>query len=126
MKRLWFAVGVMAVLFTATLLNSRYLRNFSAGLTDRLVQAEVQAEAGNWEEAGRLTKEALDVWTSHDMYLYTVLRHSDTDQIHTGFREVQEFINCQEGGEYSAANARLISQVELLYAMEQFNLKNLL
>lgn len=63
MKRLWFAVGVMAVLFTATLLNSRYLRNFSAGLTDRLVQAEVQAEAGNWEEAGRLTKEALDVWT---------------------------------------------------------------
>lgn len=123
MKRLWFAVGVMAVLFTATLLNSRYLRNFSAGLTDRLVQAEVQAEAGNWEEAGRLTKEALDVWTSHDMYLYTVLRHSDTDQIHTGFREVQEFINCQEGGEYSAANARLISQVELLYEMEQFNLK---
>ena len=121
MKRLWFAVGVMAVLFTATLLNSRYLRNFSAGLTDRLVQAEVQAEAGNWEEAGRLTKEA-----SHDMYLYTVLRHSDTDQIHTGFREVQEFINCQEGGEYSAANARLISQVELLYEMEQFNLKNLL
>ena len=118
MKRLWFAVGVMAVLFTATLLNSRYLRNFSAGLTDRLVQAEVQAEAGNWEEAGRLTKEALDVCT--------VLRHSDTDQIHTGFREVQEFINCQEGGEYSAANARLISQVELLYEMEQFNLKNLL
>lgn len=40
MKRLWFAVGVMAVLFTATLLNSRYLRNFSAGLTDRLVQAD--------------------------------------------------------------------------------------
>ena len=61
MKRLWFAVGVMAVLFTATLLNSRYLRNFSAGLTDRLVQAEVQAEAGNWEEAGRLTKEALEM-----------------------------------------------------------------
>ena len=101
-------------------------QELSAGLTDRLVQAEVQAEAGNWEEAGRLTKEALDVWTSHDMYLYTVLRHSDTDQIHTGFREVQEFINCQEGGEYSAANARLISQVELLYEMEQFNLKNLL
>ena len=126
MKRLWFAVAVMAVLFTATLLNSQYLQRFATGLSDHLVQAEVQAEAGNWEEAGRLTKEALDVWPRHDMYLYTVLRHSDIDQIHTSFREVQEFINCREGGEYSAASARLIAQVELLYEMEQLHLKNLL
>ena len=126
MKRLWFAVAVMAVIFTATLFNSHYLKGFATGLTDLLVRAESQAEAGNWQEADRLTREALDSWDRHDMYLYTMLRHADTDQVHTGFREVQEFINCQEGGEYSAANARLIAQVELLYEMEQFNLKNLL
>ncbi len=65
-------------------------------------------------------------WEDQEKYLYTVLRHSDTDEIFTSFREVGEFINCQEGGEYSAANARLIAQIELLYKMEQFNLKTLL
>lgn len=126
MKRLWIALAIMASIFTATLVNSRYLETFSTTLVDLLTRAEVQAESEAWSDAGRLTQEALTMWEDQEKYLYTVLRHSDTDEIFTSFREVGEFINCQEGGEYSAANARLIAQIELLYKMEQFNLKNLL
>lgn len=126
MKRLWISLAIMAVIFTAALVNSRYLETFSTSLVDLLTQAEIQAEREAWADAGRLTQEALTLWEGKEDYLYTVLRHSDTDEIFSGFREVTEFIHCQEGGEYSAANARLIAQVELLYKMEQFNLKNLL
>ena len=35
-------------------------------------------------------------------------------------------IRCEEGGEYSAANARLIAELELLAEAEQLNLKNIL
>ena len=57
---------------------------------------------------------------------FSFLRHSDTDQIYTGFQEVLEFLTCQEAGEYSAANARLMTQISLLYEAEQFTLKNVL
>ena len=48
------------------------------------------------------------------------------DRIYTGFQEVLEFLTCQEAGEYSAANARLMTQISLLYEAEQFTLKNVL
>lgn len=126
MRRLWLSVALLLVVFVLTLLNSLYLKQFSMELTETLSQAEAEAERGNWERAEALTQEALDCWQEKNMYLYTMLRHSDTDSVYTGFREVEEFIHCQESGEYSAANARLLAQIELLYEMEQFTLKNIL
>lgn len=126
MKRLWIALALLCAVFVSTLLSSHYLKSFAIDLTGMLEQAEVMAEQGDWTGADRMTQKALDGWKHHNTYLYTMLRHADTDLVETSFREVQEFINCQEGGEYSAANARLIAQIELLYEMEQFTLINLL
>ena len=49
-----------------------------------------------------------------------------TDSIYTSFREVVEFLDSREQGEYSAANARLIALIELLNESEQLTLKNIL
>ena len=117
MKRLWIAALLLAVLFGATLCNNLYLRGFTGALNTLLEQAEARAETGDWEEAHVLTEQALTQWQSRDSYLHILLRHSDTDQIYTGF---------QEAGEYSAANARLMTQISLLYEAEQFTLKNVL
>ncbi len=126
MKRLWIAAALLCAVFAATLWNGRYLRDLTEELSGLLTRAEFQAEKDNWEEASLLTQQAREKWESRDCYLHVMLRHSDTDEIHAGFREVQEFINCREGGEYSAANARLIAQIELLYESEQLTLKNVL
>lgn len=126
MKRLWIATALLLAVFAATLVNSHYLKGYATQLTGLLTQAEAKAEGGDWSGADALTREALRLWEGNDLYLYTMLRHADTDLVYTGFKEVGEFIQCQEGGEYSAANARLIAQIELLYEMEQFTLKNLL
>ena len=111
MKRLWIAALLLAVLFGATLCNNLYLRGFTGALNALLEQAEARAETGDWEEARVLTEQALTQWQSRDSYLHILLRHSDTDQIYTGFQEVLEFLTCQEAGEYSAANARLMTQI---------------
>lgn len=126
MKRIWIACGLLTVILVATLCNSHYLTTYATSLTDLLKQAEIAAEGGDWEKAATLTKTAHERWDEKESYLHITLRHSDTDQVYTGFREVTEFIQCQEGGEYSAANAKLIAWIELLYEMEQLNLKNLL
>lgn len=125
MKRLWLAIGIMALVFCATLYNAHLLGDFSSGLADTLARAEEHAEAGEWRQAGELTQKAYEAWEGHSLYLHVSLRHSDTDQIHTTFHEVLEYVECRQDGEYSAANARLMAQLELLNESEQLTLENL-
>jgi len=125
-KRLWICAGILLFLLAATTVNTWAIDRITEELGATLAQAEALAESGDWAQAEALTRRALGRWEDSSGYLYIVLRHSDTDEVNTGFREVLEFINCQEGGEYSAANAELIARIELLADMEQFNLKNLL
>ena len=126
MKRLWIACAILAMLLAATLWNAGRLERFTASLTDLLEQAEAQAEGEAWREAYALTRLAYDRWESRSTSLHITLRHSDTDDIQTGFQEVLEFLQCREAGEYSAANARLIARLELLAEAEQLSLENIL
>ncbi len=126
MKRVWIALGILLVVFTTTLLHSGNIATLSHDLSALLEEAEANAEQGDWTGARELTETARSKWEAKDVYLHFTLRHSETDAIYTGFREVAEFIECQESGEYSAANARLIAQLELLSEAEQLTLKNIL
>ena len=126
MQRLWIAAALLASVIILALWNSWYLKSYLTRISDLLVHAEVLAEEGDWEGAGRLTQDAYRRWDGKTGYLYTVLRHADTDEVYAGFREVREYLFCQEAGEYSAANARLVAQLELLWEMEQLTLQNLL
>lgn len=127
MRRFWISLSILAVLLCAALYNTHYLHNYTQELTTLLTQAEACVVEGDWDAASDKTEAALDRWKSRENYLHMVLRHADTDAILLDFQEVRQFIDHQEdGGEYSAANARLITRIGLLYEMEQFNLKNLL
>ena len=125
MKRIVIAGAILLVTFAATLGHSFYITAFTGEISTLLEAAEANAEKEQWDAARELTQSAQEHWNSADAYLHILLRHSETDAIYTGFREVVEFIQCQEGGEYSAANARLIAELELLSEAEQLTLKNI-
>lgn len=126
MKRVWIAIGLLLIVLSGTLAHSFYIASFSHDLTLLLEAAESEAEQGAWDKAEELTRTARQKWDRRSTYLHITLRHDETDEIYTGFREVAEFIQCQEGGEYSAANARLIASLELMAEAEQLTLKNVL
>lgn len=126
MKRVWIALAILAAILTATLFHSFYLGHFTQDLMTLLETAEAEAEAGNWDSALELTQTARDKWNARDSYLHITLRHDVTDNIYISFREVTELLHCQEHGEYSAANARLIAGLELLSEAEQLTLQNVL
>ena len=127
MRRLFISLVLLTALFCLAMYNSRYLDSYTKDLTTLLKQAELCAADGDWDAAFDKTEAALDKWDRHETYLHMVQQHRDTDAVLLSFKEVQQLIIHQEdGGEYSAANARLITQIELLYEMEQLNLKNLL
>ena len=119
MKRLWIALALLAALLCGTLLHTWSLRGFTQGLSDALDEAQTLARADRWEEARSLTEEALQTWRERDVYLHVLLRHADT-----GFQETLALLESQEYGEYAAANARLVTQIELLSEAEQLTLKN--
>lgn len=126
MKRIVIAAVLLLVTFAVTLCHSFYISSLTGEMTTLLEAAEARAESGDWNAAGNLTQTAQKQWESQELYLHILLRHSETDSVYTGFREVTEFIQCEEGGEYSAANAKLIAQLELLSEAEQLTLKNVL
>ena len=126
MKRIGIAIGLLLIILTGTLAHSFYIASFTHDLSLLLEAAEAEAEQGAWDKAEELTEIARDKWEQRTTYLHITLRHTETDEVYTGFREVAEFIQCQEAGEYSAANARLIASLELMAEAEQLTLKNVL
>ena len=126
MKRVYIASAFLLLILVGTLYHSFYLNSFTQQLTQILTQAESDALKGDWEQADSLTQTAREKWESKEIYLHVLLRHSETDNVYTGFREVSKFIQCQEPEEYFASNARLIAELELLAEAEQLCLKNVL
>ena len=125
MKRLWVALILLAALFAGAMLHARAMVGFTGEVAGLLDLAGRAAEAGRWEDAAALTRRAEGLWAGRETALRVLLRHADTDAIYAGFRETLALLDSREYGEYAAANARLITQIELLYEAEQLTLKNI-
>lgn len=128
MKRLYISLGMVILLAILSGLHVWHLSRFTGQLSDLLTQAQQQAEQESWQQAARLTHQVKDRWMAHQGYLHTTLRHADIDAILISMDEALAFL---EGGEkqpaeYAAANARLLTQLELLVEAELPTLTNLL
>ena len=126
MKKLWWAVGALALLCMLSLWSSNRIHSLTHRLTATLVQAEELAEQGDWSQAEQLTKGAEAEWDRASGYLYTVLRHADTNSIQSGFRQALAYLEHRDETEYASASAELIVQIQLLADMEQLTLRNVL
>ncbi|MBQ3134352.1 MAG: DUF4363 family protein [Oscillospiraceae bacterium] len=126
MKRLIIAAALLLAVLGATIANSRYLTGMTDGFCRQLTQSAELAAADNWPQALEKTEQTLSAWESHDFYLHTLLRHTDIDAIRLTFHEVVEYLKLEEPDQYTAANAKLITQLELLAEAERLDLKNVL
>ena len=126
MRRLGIAAAILLLLLAACLGSARYAKTLTESLTGRLEQAQEVAGQGDWENAARLSREAFQIWQDHEFYLHVLMRHSDTDGILRAFRALEQYLALEETDQYTAANADLIAQLELLSEMEQPSWENIL
>ena len=128
MKRLYIALGLVALLAVLCTVHTVYLGQLTADLSGLLAQAQEQVERGDWAGADRLTRQSKEIWEEHEGYLHTTLRHTDIDAILVSFDEALAFLRAGErqSAEYAAVNARLITQIGLLLESELPTLTNLL
>ena len=124
MKRLWVSLGLLVLLFGLSLAHSMYLEQMGREMSTLLEGAEQAVQEEEWARAILLTQQAQGIWERQDTYLHISLHHSDTDEITESFRSVLELLDCQEQAQYQATNARLLSQIYLLWEAEQLSLKN--
>ena len=126
MKRLWISVVLLLLILAGSLCNAWYAKQLTDDMGERLYLSQSLARQGRWEDALAITQEVYDQWQSLHFYLHSTMRHSDTDQILRGFRPVMEYLRLEEPDQYNAANADLITQLELLAEMEQPSVVNVL
>ena len=128
MKRLYVALGLVALMAVLCGAHTIHLARFTDDLTGLLTQAQELVERENWPAAAQITSQAKEKWVGHEGYLHTTLRHADIDAILVSFDEALAFLQGSEHqpAEYAAVNARLITQLELLIEAELPTLTNLL
>lgn len=126
MKRLICAAFILLFVLGSTLYTSRYLSGLVSEYRDSLIKAGELAEQGSWGQALAITGDAFDAWEKHDFSLHVLLHHTDIDAVRLTFQEVQEYLKLAEQDQYTAANARLITQLQLLIESEQLTVKNVL
>ncbi|MBE6956467.1 MAG: DUF4363 family protein [Ruminococcaceae bacterium] len=126
MKRLTIALVLLLSVLGMTVFHSCYLSRLTDDFSRQLTQAATHADREQWSQALELTEQTLAAWERHDFYLHVLLRHTDIDAIRQTFHEVVEYLKLEEPDQYTAANARLITQIELLAEAEQLDLKNVL
>ncbi|MCD8189283.1 MAG: DUF4363 family protein [Clostridiales bacterium] len=126
MKRLWIALGVLALLLAGSLWNTARVTRVSDSLTAALNQAEAAVAEDDWDTAEELTQQALEQWTAAEPWLAFVLCHENTDEVTTGFQEVLGFLQYRSAPEYDSANGALVAQVEHLAEIEVLNWQNVL
>ncbi len=128
MKRLVIAVSLLALLLGLSAAHVWRLRSLTEELTGALNLAQGEAEAGHWETAASITRRAKERWLENEGYLHATLHHRDIDAVLGYFGETLAYLQGQERkpAEYAAANARLITQLQLIEEGELPTWKNLL
>lgn len=128
MRRLYLAIGLIALLAVLSGVHTWQLSRVTGQLTDLLTQAQELAEQEDWDGAARLTRQAKERWMDCEGYLHITLRHADTDAIQVSMDEALAFLEGAEkqSAEYAAVNARLLTQLWLLVEAELPTLANLL
>ena len=127
MRRLVASILLVAALAGGAAAHVWYLTHQTHVLSQQLEQAQQQVQKGNWDVAYDLTQQAWEQWEGQMSYLHITLHHEDIDQVSTAFQEALAILEQQEQpGEYAAANARILYQLELLVEAELPSLKNIL
>ena len=126
MKRLWAAVAVLILLLASAILTGRWTQSVTEDLIVQLQSAQELTREDDWEQALEITEQVMQKWQSQNLPLHALLRHTETDEIWLSLQAVIEYLKLQEMDQYAAANAQLVTQLELLAEMERPSLENVL
>ena len=109
MKKMCFAVVLLALLFFGSLWNMRHLGGFVGELRTHAATSRTLFEAGEPEAAADTLHTAIDLWQLSGNYTQIFLRHAELSDVTDAFYELL-------GDLYAGEEARVASSFEKLDA----------
>ena len=126
MKRLWISLAVLSITATAALYSGSHLGRLSSQMGILLADAEQSALIGDWNKAAQLTDQAYHTWEQQTIFLYSTLRHTDTDNVYLYLKQAQCFAKEQDEHGYLTASSALQSKLWLMEEAEGLSIENVL
>ncbi len=119
MKKEWFALLLLLGIILGSVLNLRFLRNFTQELGQEVAEAAEAGEQERWDAAEELAAVAMERWTEADKYTHVFIRHGEIDAVTDGFCSLLGAIRSQDHGSLYANQIALRSRLLGLYEMER-------
>ena len=125
-KSLAVPLAVLGVILAFALWNSRCVTAETDHWREQLRQADILAQAGEWERAAAALSDSYGDWAARQTYLHIVAEHDAIDGAESMYRRAMAFAATEELSEFRAELADLRDQLRLLSEMERFSVKNVL
>nr|WP_325194520.1 DUF4363 family protein [uncultured Oscillibacter sp.] len=125
-KSLAVPLAVLGVILAFALWNSRCVTAETDRWREQLRQAELLAQAGEWEQAAAALSDSYGDWAARQTYLHIVAEHDAIDGAESMYRRAMAFAATEELSEFRAELADLRDQLRLLAEMEKFSIGNVL
>lgn len=125
-KSLAVPLAVLGVILAFALWNSRCVTAETDRWREQLRQAELLAQAGEWERAAAALSDSYGDWSARQTYLHIVAEHDAIDGAESMYRRAMAFAATEELSEFRAELADLRDQLRLLAEMEKFSIGNVL
>ena len=125
-KSLAVPLAVLGVILAFALWNSRCVTAETDHWREQLRQADILAQAGEWERAAAALSDSYGDWSARQTYLHIVAEHDAIDGAESMYRRAMAFAATAELSEFRAELADLRDQLRLLAEMEEFSIGNVL
>ena len=125
-KSLAVPLAVLGVILAFALWNSRCVTAETDHWREQLRQADILAQAGEWERAAAALADSYGDWAARQTYLHIVAEHDAIDGAESMYRRAMAFAATEELSEFRAELADLRDQLRLLAEMEEFSIGNVL
>ena len=106
--------------------NARYVSKRVDGWCAGVEAALAAAEAEDWEGAREALGAVYASWDARQTYFHIMVEHAELDAAEALFAVSHSFAESEDGAEFRANTAELLTQLRLLDEMEEISIKNIL
>lgn len=126
MKRIWIGAALLAIILAAGLWTGNRMEKIHTEVAQRLRLCAQAAQAGQWDRADELAREAKDRWEAEWDFTAALADHTLLDEIDGVFEQMEVCRKNRDSLRSAALCAKLAKMVDALQEAHRLNWRNFL
>ena len=126
MRKELAALAILAILFTGSVINIRYMDDLSESLITEVEYARSLAGAGDYDRSEAIIKDAINCWNVHDGYTHIFIRHPEIDSATDAFYELYDSVSEHDVSRAQGAFEKVEAHLSSIASMEHITVGSIL